>query len=644
QSSSTLSIAHEAIASLIEGRDLHYMEAVGSMGTADLLSDARLFSAKEGKFYPGKTAFQALSLHKKALIATNIVSYSQIEGHMRAAMKLNAAIIFEVARSQLSYALDENTVVNYIKEIANRINCNIPIILHGDHIQYSEGLFKAKKILEGEYEKIHGKDSFKSVEDVNDIDTAMLEKVQASLKDNSVKERKVITDINERLIKAGFTSIAIDASTIFDEYAGDYVLNYYKKQGTAAEKLAVNLENDFLLSLEWGAEFLKLNPANSQAQARYDWIKKKLEYDLKKRGKAGEIEQRVKELDSAFGVLHTKTQGTGVTPNELVAAYDKIMRELAEATIAGKLSDRIRKTLTDKEKLLLLPANNVEETAYQLDMVDQLVIKHKDLVPHLIGANGEILIGKEVEVGHVDKKVPNPLRNNEMEAKMTHPAAVKVMGEYLKSRGLRFDLIATNNGSGHGTNFDKTTLTPVSQVGKIRPLLTEELQAEAARYSASIAQHGTSGSDMDELAELAKAGVIKFNIATNYQQIILNVLALMDEPGYTKEKLLEMVKADDAALQSGLHKLARDKIQAFVLALMDETNEEVTPEVNPTDSLFMKFLKLTYQWGQKKGKIKESSKAGDIGQVQAKEFKRVFGDMAPDLYEMAMASSALDLG
>ncbi|TAM38111.1 hypothetical protein EPN54_04590, partial [bacterium] len=40
----------------------------------------------------------------------------------------------------------------------------------------------------------------------------------------------------------------------------------------------------------------------------------------------------------------------------------------------------------------------------------------------------------------------------------------------------------------------------------------------------------------------------------------------------------------------------------------------------------------------------ESSKAGDIGQVQAKEFKRVFGDMAPDLYEMAMASSALDLG
>ncbi|MBC8312759.1 MAG: class II fructose-bisphosphate aldolase, partial [Candidatus Cloacimonetes bacterium] len=443
--------------------------------------------------------------------------------------------------------------------------------------------------------------------------------VHNRLKENSENERDAITKVVERLIKAGFTSIAIDASTIFDEIGGDAVLDYYSKFGTDKEKLVVKLEESFTLPLEFGVEFLKLNPETEQN--KFSKMKEKIALDMKIRGRTkSEIDARINELQASFGVLTKEANKNGFTPNSLISVYEKIMKNVAQATIAGKISDEILNTMSKNQKLMLLPKSNAEETAYQLTQIDSLVRKFH---PKL-----DVYFGKEIEVGHVDKKVPNPRRGGKMEAKMTHPIAVDVMSKFITSQGLTFDLIATNNGSGHGTDFDKKTLTPVSQVGKISPFLTIELQQIAEKYNASIAQHGTSGSDMDELAELSKAGVIKFNIATNYQQIILNVLSNLDD-GNNGFYLLEKCKNDADALINGLHKNTRTKMKDFASKILE--NKKVA-EFKDDDSLFMQFLKIAYHWGLKKGKINETSTKEDIATVFAKEFKRSFNKMDEKLH------------
>jgi hypothetical protein len=341
-----------------------------------------------------------------------------------------------------------------------------------------------------------------------------------------------------------------------------------------------------------------------------------------------EIDAMLKEVALTAGTLVLQARKNNLSDAEVIAAYDKISREVAEVTIAGRIHDNVLNNLSEKQRLLLLPSSNAQETTYQLKKIQELL---KQYQPELVGR-----LGIEVEVGHVDRKYPNPKRQGKMEAKMTHPLAVNVMGEYLKGEGLSFDLIATNNGSGHGTDFDKKTLTPISQVGKISPFLTRELQKEAAGLGASIAQHGTSGSDMDELSELSKAGVIKFNIATNYQQIVLNVLALVDG-GFEGEGLEKQVLYDQDALMSGLHKDARAKILSLAKEIKDDATKA---ELKDTDTLFTQFLKLTYAWGVSKKKVKDASTDKDIATLMAKEFKRVFGQMDPALVKLDTAASS----
>jgi len=606
--------AQSAITFLIKARDQEYQKAVGSKGTA------KISVPGEFEFAPGRDILQALRKDKKAVIAVNIVSYNQIGGHLRAAMENNAAIILEVARSQLGYALDEDQVIKYVRDTVKRLNCGIPIVIHGDHIQYTQKLFDQNTILKEEYERYYGKGSFKKDIDIDKIDASVIKAVRDRLSKNAETERKVIADINERLIKAGFTSIAIDASTLYDEIASEAVLDYYSRYGDPAEKLVVELEREFALPLEWGVGILTSDPEAQKSQL--EKIKNKIIADMKKRHRPDwEIDIRIKELENTFGVLIKKAHEKGINAQSVIDAYEGIMEEAAGATIAGSISDDIFKAMSDNKKALLLPTNNVEETAYQVANIKILLEKYR---PELVGR-----FGIEVEVGHVDKKVPNLKRGGVLEAKMTHPAAVKVMGDYLDSAGLSFDLIATNNGSSHGTDFDKKTLTPVSQVGKISPFLTRELQAVAASFGASIAQHGTSGSDMEELEELAEAGVIKFNIATNYQQIIINVLSLLDD-GIKGDDLLERAEIDEDALVNGLHEKTRAKMMRLARKIKSDQ------EIKEDDSLFNKFIKKTYAWGLKKGKIKESSGAEDIATVFAKEFKRVFVEMDSDFYKLGV--------
>ncbi|HRZ14071.1 MAG TPA: phosphoenolpyruvate synthase [Candidatus Omnitrophota bacterium] len=612
-----IAMAQEALTTVISGRDGDYMDAVGSTGTAAFIAAPAV-----GTFTPGRTAYNMLRERQRAWIATNILSFAQIPGHSLAAYAQRAGMIVEVARSQMGYALSIAKVVNYLNEALTSLGLQIPMVLHVDHNQYAEDLFKQKDILKKEYEAVHGAGSFKADMPIDEIDEAVLANYRKTMQQNIVNERAAVTKVNEDAIKIGFTSIAIDASTLFDEIAGDYVMDYYATKGNTIERKIVEMERKFELPLEWGAAFLKANPDTDQEL--FAKVKNKIVSEMEKRNRSqAEINAEVAEMEAAFGALQKAALASGLNPKAMVINYDRIMTEIAEATIAGKLPKAVRNNLSQKQLDLLLPSSNVQETIIQLKSINELVAKYN---PEL----GD-KIGLEIEVGHVDKKVPNPRRGNKPEAKLTHPAAVKVMGVEVTGQGLRFDLIATNNGSGHGTDFDEVTLTPVSQVGKIRLFLTVELNAEAGKFGASLAQHGTSGSDMAELADLAQAGIIKFNIATNYQQIILNVISLIDD-GLVGEALLEKVVEDSQALAEGLAAPTRAKIQKVARGIKDGS---IPAAVSDEDSLFMRFMKVTYAWGLKKGKIKADSSADKIGTVLAKEFKRAFKDMDKPLYAMS---------
>ncbi len=612
----------KAITFLIKNRDVQYMQAVHANDTAKFID-------KIG-FVPGSLVYQSLRKNTKSIVASNIVSYNQIEGHIKAAMAQNAILILEIARSQLGYALDENKAIEYIKDIAEKTGCNVPIVVHGDHIQYKASLFNQKKVLAEIYEDKTGK-RFDEILNIENIDKEILEATQEKLKQNTSEERKVITNIIERLIGASFTSIAIDASTIFDEIAGDAVMNYYANYGTEAEKLIIDLEKSFALSLEWGVKILKHDIEDDKN--KFNELKEDIIADMKKRNKSDEkIKARIIELERSFGVLVNEAKKHDLDEDEVKQAYNKIMKEIAEATITGTMSSEIKSKMGENEKLLLLPTSNAAETAFQLKEIKRIL---GEVNPEMIET-----FGIEVEVGHVDKKVPNPRLGGKMESKMTHPVAVKVVGEYLNEKGLRFDLIATNNGSGHGTEFNKESLAPISQVDKISPFLTEELQVEANKFGAAIAQHGTSGSDMDELAELSRKGVIKFNIATNYQQMILNILSLLHD-GLKEDALMEKVWSDQIPLMNGLHEKTRENIKFYSEKFIKDVNN-LNPKQN--DNLFLEFLKKTFTWGISKGKIKDDSSKEDVSAILAKEFKRVFGEMDEKLYNLGTKRKSFRLG
>ncbi|MBU1933221.1 MAG: class II fructose-bisphosphate aldolase [Candidatus Omnitrophica bacterium] len=351
-------------------------------------------------------------------------------------------------------------------------------------------------------------------------------------------------------------------------------------------------------------------------------------YEMARRGGTGEeIASRITQLVTTFGTLEREALERGLDPDRVIAAYGKIMREVAGATIAGIIPEEIGRAMSLNQQALLQATSNGAETIAQFAAIEDLVAVHH---PALLGRDG-----REGEVGHVDALVFNPW-TEEWEAKLTHPAAIRVMDAAVVEaleRGL--DLDAYNNGSGHGTKFNAKDLEPDSQVGKISPWLTGEHVKAAGEFRAAPAQHGTSGSDMDELAVLAEMGVIKFNVATHFQQKVLDVLSLLDD-GFKGDELMQGVLDDeDAYVVVGLHRDTREKIKRVARAFEEGT---LTAEVEATDSLFMKFMKLTYAWGISKGKIKQGASAQDIAVVFAKEFKRGFKQMDKDLYALAQDS------
>jgi fructose-bisphosphate aldolase, class II len=121
---------------------------------------------------PGKLMLEALKNEKCIVMACNIRIAATSRGIMQAAKELDAAVIFEIAKSEIGYTGQPPQVfVDTIVKNAKDLDYNQPYVIHGDHIGVKSP-------------------------DAKDVDAA------AEL----IKEQ----------ISAGFTSYAIDASHNFD--------------------------------------------------------------------------------------------------------------------------------------------------------------------------------------------------------------------------------------------------------------------------------------------------------------------------------------------------------------------------------------------------------------------------------------------
>ena len=120
----------------------------------------------------GRIIFNALKNKDVIAMAVNVRIKHCLWGVMEAAKEVDAAIIFEIAKSEIGYtAQPPEEYANYVKEIAHEIDFNTPYCIHGDHITIPENALEAIKSAE---------------------------------------------DIIKKEVEAGFTSFAIDASHNFN--------------------------------------------------------------------------------------------------------------------------------------------------------------------------------------------------------------------------------------------------------------------------------------------------------------------------------------------------------------------------------------------------------------------------------------------
>jgi len=132
----------------------------------------------------------------------------------------------------------------------------------------------------------------------------------------------------------------------------------------------------------------------------------------------------------------------------------------------------------------------------------------------------------------------------------------------LKDAGIEPDLLVINNGSKHG-NYD-----PGEEV-RIATDRTKEIYEATGKR---IAQHGITGTPMDQIAKFAEVGVLKGNVGTEWQNVLLaNVDGL--EVKYKKW-------AEQRRKEMGLEKLGMEYANAPFLEetmnLPDDVKEKVT--------------------------------------------------------------------
>lgn len=134
--------------------------------------------------------------------------------------------------------------------------------------------------------------------------------------------------------------------------------------------------------------------------------------------------------------------------------------------------------------------------------------------------------GLEVEVGEIGKVDPE----TGQQALTTVIEAVTFI-KALHKRGIYPDMLAIHNGTAHGNAFDPDG-NPIPQLG-IDLQRTREIAEAIAPFGVGITQHGTTGTSMENLRLFGRSGIVKANVATNWQNIMWEHL-----PEEMKEKII----------------------------------------------------------------------------------------------------------
>ena len=132
----------------------------------------------------------------------------------------------------------------------------------------------------------------------------------------------------------------------------------------------------------------------------------------------------------------------------------------------------------------------------------------------------------------------------------------------LNDGGVDPDLLVINNGSKHG-NYD---------LGEVVQIATDRTEEVCEATGKRIAQHGITGTPMDQISEFAEVGVLKGNVGTEWQNILLDNI-----PGL-EDRYVRWAAERQKAL--GLEKLGTEYANAIffeeTMNLPDEAKDIVT--------------------------------------------------------------------
>jgi len=159
---------------------------------------------------------------------------------------------------------------------------------------------------------------------------------------------------------------------------------------------------------------------------------------------------------------------------------------------------------------------NAESTREQLADNIKITTRIAKLIEKLMAEKGKKRedYGLEVEVGEIGKIDPE---TGEQELTTVDEAVTFIKA--LNENAVYPDLIATNNGTVHGNIYDEEgNIIPILGIDAVR---TREIASSIAPLGVKIAQHGITGTPLELIHKLIDAGIVKGNVATNFQNIAI---------------------------------------------------------------------------------------------------------------------------
>lgn len=253
------------------------------------------------------------------------------------------------------------------------------------------------------------------------------------------------------------------------------------------------------------------------------------------------IMKAAREMDAAiiFEIAKSEVGYTDQSPEEYISIVKSLAKEINfntpycihgdHITISENTPDAIRSAedLIRKEieagfTSFAIDAShnfNIEAETTREQLADNIEITTRiaKLIKRLMAEKGKKRenYGLEVEVGEIGKIDPE---TGEQELTTVDEAVTFIKA--LNENGVYPDLIAINNGTVHGNVYDaEGNIVPLLGIDGLR---TREVANAIASLGVQIAQHGITGTPLELIHKLIDAGIVKGNVATNWQNIALD--------------------------------------------------------------------------------------------------------------------------